>query len=305
MLKQQTRVWTVRELMKIAIAHLQKNGIEEARLNVELLLSHALQCQRIQLYTSFDKPLSKEELAAFRALYERRLNREPVQYIIGSASFMGLQFSVDPRVLIPRPETETLVEQTMMLCNNRESSRPVNILEVGTGSGNIAVSLVKFIKNCHVTTIDISDAALEVAQMNTKRFGVTEQITFRQMDVYEPIDQLLLRRFDVLVANPPYVSRDEWEALQAEVREYEPREATSDGNDGLDYFRRLIEVAPYCLSNGGTLLMEVGYGQANDVLSLMRAAEFFDCAVEEDLQSVPRVVLGSCHSLTRNAGPVN
>lgn len=305
MLKQQTRVWTIRELMKFAIDHLQRKGIDEARLNVELLLSHALKCQRIQLYTNVDKPLNKEELKAFRDLYERRLNREPVQYIIGSASFMGLQFSVDQRVLIPRPETETLVEQTMLVCNRMEESSPVSILEIGTGSGNIAVALAKFIKHAHITTIDVSDAALEVAGKNAERHGVLEKISFHHMDVFEPIDQLLLRRFNILVANPPYVSRDEWEALQPEVKQFEPRVATSDWKDGLEYFRRIVELAPFALSDGGTVLSEVGQGQADQVVALMTEAEFFDCSVEDDLQGVPRIVIGSCRSKTRNPGPVN
>lgn len=291
--------------MKFAINHLQKRGIDEARLNVELLLSHALNCQRIQLYANFDKPLTQDELRAFRTLYERRLNREPVQYIIGTASFMGLQFSVDPRVLIPRPETETLVEQVMLVCNSLPEGTPVSILELGTGSGNIAISLAKFVKNVHVTAIDVSDAALEVAQKNAQRHGVLERISFHQMDVFEPVDQLLLRRFTLLAANPPYVSRDEWEALQPEVRQFEPRVATSDGNDGLEYFRRIIELAPYALSDAGTVLLEVGYGQSEQVLALMTEEGFFDCSIQEDLQGMPRVVIGSCRSQTRNPGPVN
>lgn len=291
--------------MKFAINHLQKRGIDEARLNVELLLSHALNCQRIQLYANFDKPLTQDELRAFRTLYERRLNREPVQYIIGTASFMGLQFSVDPRVLIPRPETETLVEQVMLVCNSLPEGTPVSILELGTGSGNIAISLAKFVKNVHVTAIDVSDAALEVAQKNAERHGVLERISFHQMDVFEPVDQLLLRRFTLLAANPPYVSRDEWEALQPEVRQFEPRVATSDGNDGLEYFRRIIELAPYALSDAGTVLLEVGYGQSEQVLALMTEEGFFDCSIQEDLQGMPRVVIGSCRSQTRNPGPVN
>ncbi|MGH2569060.1 MAG: peptide chain release factor N(5)-glutamine methyltransferase, partial [Bacteroidota bacterium] len=292
MLQIATKAWNIRELMKKAIGHLQSKGFPEARLTVELLLSHALQCQRLELYTHFDKPLTKQELARFRELYERRLAFEPVQYIIGSVSFMGLQFQVDRRVLIPRPETETLVEQTMILCNTMEEEKVISLLEVGTGSGNIAVSIAKFVKKSIVTSIDISQEALEVARQNGREHGVEEKVFFQNMDVYEPIDQLLRRRFHILVSNPPYVSTIEWETLRPEVREYEPREATSDGADGYEVLRRLIELAPYVLIDGGTMLFEVGDDMALTVLSMMHEAGFFNLRVARDLQGMERVVSG-------------
>lgn len=305
MLQQETRIWTIRELMKVSIDLLQKKGFDEARLNVELLLAHALKCQRIQLYTGFDKPLTKQEMREFRTLFERRLNREPLQYIVGSAGFMGLQFRVDPRVLIPRPETETLVEQTMLLCNAIPERSKISILEIGAGSGNIAVSLAKYVKQASVTSIDISPQAVEVAELNAKVHDVTDRVEFRVLDVYEPVDQILLRRFDLVVSNPPYASADEWESLQLEVKKYEPRTATTDGRDGLDFFRRIIELAPYCLSDRGSVVFEVGYGQADAVRRMMSDSGFFNIYVVPDLQNVPRVVIGSCHSTTRNPGPVN
>lgn len=305
MLQQETRIWTIRELMKVSIDLLQKKAFDEARLNVELLLAHALKCQRIQLYTGFDKPLSKHEMREFRTLFERRLNREPLQYIVGSAGFMGLQFRVDPRVLIPRPETETLVEQTMLLCNALAGRSRITMLEVGTGSGNIAVSIAKYIKHAFVTSIDISSQAIEVAELNAKVHEVTDRVEFRVLDAYEPVDQILLRRFDLLVSNPPYTSAEEWESLPLEVKKYEPRTATTDGRDGLDFFRRIIELAPYCLSDRGSVVFEVGYGQADAVRRMMSDSGFFNIYVVPDLQNVPRVVIGSCHSTTRNPGPVN
>lgn len=305
MLQQKTRVWTIRELMKFGVDHLRRNGIPEARLNVELLLSHALHCQRIELYTSFDRPLTKEEMRAFRSLYERRLNREPVQYIVGSASFMGLQFKVDQRVLIPRPETETLVEQTLLTCNRMSGDQPVSILEIGTGCGNIAVALAKFVRTAHITAIDSSSEALEIARLNAVTHHVEGNISFEHMDVFEPVDQILLRRFEILVSNPPYVPRDEWENLQQEVRKFEPRAALTDMNDGYEFHRRIIELAPYLLRDGGALVLEVGYGQSDRVLAMMQKAAFYDCSVVPDLQNVPRVVIGSCRSQTRNPGFVN
>lgn len=304
MLQQETKVWTVRELMKISIDLLEKKGFDETRLTVELLLSHALHFQRIQLYTNFDKPLAKDELADFRRLLERRLNREPVQYIVGAAHFMGLPFRVDRRVLIPRPETETLVEQVMLLFQ-QANNNPVSVLEIGTGSGNIAVALAKFLKNVSVTSIDVSSEALEVAALNAKVHEVDGLIAFERMDVFEPVDQLLRKRFDIFVSNPPYVSMAEWEQLQQEVRNYEPKHATSDGKDGFVFFRRLVELAPYVLRDEGRVVVEVGFGQADTVKTMMEEAGFFQVAVVPDLQSIPRVVMGGCHSKARNSTPLN
>ncbi len=299
MIQQKVRVWTIRELMKFAIDHLEKLGFQETRLTVELLLAHALGCQRIQLYTGFDKPLTKDELARFRALYERRLVHEPVQYIVGSANFMGLQLRVDPAVLIPRPETETLVEQVMMHCKDLETQKAISIIELGSGSGNIAIALAKFVKNATVVSIEKSEDALEVARENAAACGVEARIDFRLIDMFEPVDQLLLKRFDVLVTNPPYVSKEDWEGLATEVRRYEPSSALTDFKDGYEFHRRILELAPYLLRNNGTLFMEVGYGQAKEVGTLLRKAGFYDVWTVPDLQGIQRVVRGCCQSVTR------
>ncbi len=291
--------------MKQAIDYLQKKDFPEPRLNVELLLAHALHCQRIELYTNVDKPLSTEEIAAFRALLKRRLAFEPVQYILGSAHFMGLQFAVDRRVLIPRPETETLVEQAVFRCNTLTENNMISVLEIGTGSGNVAVSIAKFVKSSIVTSIDNSAQALEVARQNVVNHGVEERVILQHMDVYEPVDQLLRRRFDIIVSNPPYVSINEWEFLRPEVRDYEPREATSDGADGYELYRRLIEIAPYVLNEGGTALFEVGDDMAFTVLSMMHEGGFYDLSSAHDLQGMERVVVGSCRARVRNLVPVN
>lgn len=305
MLQIATKHWTIRKLMKNAIRHLQSRDVPEPRLSVELLLSHALRCQRIELYTNFDKPLNRQELATFRTLYERRLAREPVQYIIGTAHFMGLPFVVDQRVLIPRPETETLVEQAMVRCNALDGEKMISILDVGSGSGNVAISLAKFVKRCLVTSIDNSERALEVARLNARNHGVEEKVIFQHLDAFEPVDQLLRRRFDLLVSNPPYISSLEWETLQPEVRDYEPREALCDGADGYELYRRLIEIAPYLLLDSGTILVEVGDRMAFSVFSMMHDAGFYDLSVVRDLQGMDRVVVGSCHSKVRNPISIN
>jgi release factor glutamine methyltransferase len=248
------KVWTIRDLMKTAMDHLQRHGIDEARLNVELLLAHAMDLPRISLYTSFDRPLNRDELTRFRGLFERRLRREPLQYIVGSANFMGLSIQVDSRVLIPRPETESLIEQVMIRCNNPSVDTTVNILEVGTGSGNIAVALVKYVKRVSVCTLDVSSDALEVARHNAVAHQVIDHIEFHHASIFDDIDKVLAKRFEYLVSNPPYVARSEWDGLQDEIRFHEPRNALTDEKDGLEFYRRIAEIAPYVLIDGGTIL---------------------------------------------------
>lgn len=305
MIQQKVRVWTIRELMKFAIDHLQKLGFDETRLTVELLLSHALGCQRIQLYTSFDKPLSKEELARFRLLYERRLVHEPVQYIVGSTNFMGLQLRVDPAVLIPRPETETLVEQALIVCREFEKDKDLSIIDLGSGSGNIAIALAKFVKNATITSIDNSAEAIELARENAIAHKVDAKIDFKLIDMFEPVDQLLLKRFDLLVSNPPYIPKEDWESLSTEVKRYEPSNALTDFKDGYEFHQRIIEIAPYLLRNGGFVLVEVGYGQAKQLRAMMHKAGFSDVSTTPDLQGVQRVVAGRCPSATRGFVNVN
>jgi release factor glutamine methyltransferase len=278
--------------MKSAIEHLQRKGFEDARLNVELLLASALDLKRIQLYTNFDKPITSEELTQFRTLFERRLKREPVQYIIGYTSFMGLQFAVDPRVLIPRPETETLIEQVMLMCQRYPGDEPIQILEVGTGSGNIAVSIAKFIKHSYVTAIDISREALIVAEQNARLNSVESRIQFLLKDVFDQKEELFQRRFDVLVSNPPYVAKDEWEQLQAEVRDYEPPSAVTDGNDGFKFYRRLMRLMPDILKPGSGVVLEVGFSQAQKIVSELKEAGLDQLQITHDLQGIPRVVSG-------------
>jgi len=300
-----TRVWTVRELMKSAMEHLQSNGFENARLNVELLLAHALDLQRIQLYLHFDKLLTPEELKQFRVLFERRLNREPVQYIIGSTSFMGLHFAVDSRVLIPRPETETLIEQTMLLCQRYPSDTPIQVLEVGTGSGNIAISIAKYIKNAHVTAIDISKDALIVAKENARMHSVDSQIQFLLIDVFDRTEELFRKRFDLIVSNPPYVPKDEWDQLQTEVRNFEPLVALTDGKDGFKFYHRIIRIIPDILKPGGGIILEVGYNQARKVVHELKNAGIDQLQITNDLQGIPRVISGIWTGLPSNLISLN
>ena len=291
---QETQAWSIRDLMKFSIDHLQRHGFDEARLTVELLLASALQRQRIELYTHFDQPLSKEELKAFRTLFERRLHHEPVQYIVGSTSFMGLQFQVDARAFIPRPETETLVEQTMLVCGQRPEGERVSILEIGTGSGNIAVSLAKLVRDVRVTTIDTNAAALELAGANASARGCTDRIAFRELSLFDDLTEILPHPYDVLVSNPPYVSDEEWSHLAPEINKFEPKDAVTDSNDGYVFYRRIARIARDLVRKSGWVLVEVGQGQAENVKTIFSEGGIGKITQVPDLQEIPRVVMGMC-----------
>ena len=291
-LQQEPQSWTIRDLMKFSIDHLQRHGFDEARLTVELLLSHALQCQRIDLYTRFDQPLKKEELKRFRSLYERRLRHEPVQYIVGSAGFMGMQFQVDRRVLIPRPETETLIEQVLMLCRQWSGENSISMVDVGTGSGNVAIAAAKLVRNLNVTSIDVDGDAIEVAKLNAAAHGVMERLAFHQMSVFDSAATLFEQKFHFLVSNPPYVPALEWESLAPEIREFEPRAAVSDNGDGLAFYRRIAEISGSILRNCGSVLVEVGHDQAERVKEIFGEAGVVDLSAVKDLEGIARVVIG-------------
>ena len=290
---------TVRSLMRTAITRLQEHGIDEARLTVELLLAHALHCQRIALYTESDRQLQESEVRAFDELFGRRVQHEPLQYIVGSTSFMGLQFRVDPRVLIPRPETETLVEQVMIDLNGLEESASPRVLDIGTGCGNIAVTLAKFVRKAAVTALEHSAEALEVARLNARVHGLESQVRFVFADLFAPLEDLLTERFTHIVSNPPYGSIDEWETLEPEVRDFEPRQAVSDGADGYRFHKRIAELAPALLSENGKVYLEVGWGQADEVRRILTAHGAVQNDVVADLQGVPRVVTASFQPISR------
>jgi release factor glutamine methyltransferase len=218
---------------------------------------------------------------------------------------MGLQLRVDSTVLIPRPETETLVEQVMILCKDLEGEREISIIELGSGSGNISIALAKFVKNASIVSIDNSPEAIELARENAISCKVDSRIDFRLIDMFEPVDQLLLRRFDVLVSNPPYISAEDWEGLASEVKRYEPRGALTDFKDGFEFHQRIVELAPYLLRNNGMVFVEVGYGQAKRVGDLMRNAGYSDVETTPDLQGIQRVVKGACPSNARGFTNIN
>jgi len=242
---------------------LQAAGIEDARLEAEVLLRHTLHLDRAHLYARLQEALSPADQAAFHSLLARRLAREPTAYIVGQREFYGLDLETTPAALIPRPETELLVEEA--LARARRFERPL-IVDVGTGNGAIAVALAVHLPQAVLVAIDLSREALALAVRNARRHGAEGRIIFLQADLLAPLAQPA----DLIVANLPYVSSGDWEALPPEIREHEPRAALDGGPDGLREIERLLGQAPSCLRPGGSLLVELGPLQAAPALALAR-----------------------------------
>lgn len=278
-----SRTWTIRELLQWATEDFSSRGVESPRLDAELLVAHALRLDRVGLYLDLNRPLLEEERAAIRPLVARRRGREPVAYILGHKDFYGRRFSVTPQVLIPRPDTETLVEHALDCI---PIDAPCNVLDVGTGSGAIAITIAAERPLARVHATDKSASALAVAVGNAEAHGVATRVRFEHTDLVAAG-----ARYDVIVSNPPYVSSGELATLQAEVRSYEPTMALDGGQDGLDVVRALLRAAESVTQAGAQLLVEVGLGQAAEVMRLAASkAAWREVTVYRDLNRVDRVV---------------
>jgi release factor glutamine methyltransferase len=278
--------WTIRALMEWTERHFQQKGIESPRLEAQLLLAHALECRKTELYTRWDEVIAEDKRGKFRDLIRRRLEGCPVQYLLGYREFFLLQLEVTPAVLIPRPETELLVTEALNHLKSRESPR---VLDIGTGSGCIAIALARRHKSAQLIATDISAEALEVARRNAARHGVAERIRFVHGDLLEPLGD---ERFEMIVSNPPYVSGPEYTELAAHVREFEPRLALDGGPDGYAVYNRLIPAAAERLDFGGVLLLEIGSRQEDGVRQRLAAAGLQPGPAVRDSQLLPRVMAG-------------
>ncbi len=282
------RVWTPLELLRWTTEYLARKSFHNARLNAELLLAGVLKCKRLDLYLQFDRPLGATELAEFKARLRRRARREPLQYIEGTAAFRNLSLVVDPRVLIPRPETEVLVGEVLRWAEARTG---VAVLDIGTGSGAVAISLATegADRISRVVATDVSPDAIQLARANAASAGCT--VDFREGSVYTPVRG---ECFDVVVSNPPYVAESERGELDAEVRDWEPEAALFAGPDGLSVLRDLVQNAPVHLNPGGLLALETGSGQTEIVAELIRGAGgFAEPRTARDLAGRARIVLAA------------
>ncbi len=273
---------TVLEVIQRSTDFLARKGVESPRLQVELLLAHVLRVPRLQLYLNFERTLAKTELEAIRGLVKRRGSREPLQHIVGATSFCGLEIAVSPDVLVPRPETELLAEKAwchLQALAGRGSDR-LTALDFGTGSGCLALALAAHCPAVEVCAVDISPAALAVAQENARRHKLSERIRFLAGDGFAALPPGL--RFDLLVANPPYIPSGDIPHLQPEVRDHDPRTALDGGPDGLEFYRRLAREAPAFLQVAGRAMLELGNGQAEPVQEIFAAHKWIVERIEAD-----------------------
>jgi len=277
--------WTIGKLLDWTARFLAEKGAESPRLDAEVLLAHVQGCRRIDLYTRYDEPAGDEIRQRFRDLVRQRVQGCPVAYLVGRKEFFSLEFEVDAAVLIPRPDTETLVMECLRLAREMPAPR---CLDIGTGSGNIAVVLAKQHPGVQITAIDVSREALGVARRNAARHGVESRINFLHGDLFSPLEPS--DRFEFIVSNPPYIAEEDWPQLPAGVRDYEPRVALDGGPGGYRVVERLIAEARRHLHPGGHLILEIGTPQEDRVRQLLREHRYEVAPTIRDYSGHPRVL---------------
>ncbi|RDY26092.1 peptide chain release factor N(5)-glutamine methyltransferase [Romboutsia weinsteinii] len=279
---------TIRDII-IKYSDELKEISDTPRLDIELLLQKALgDVDRLYIHMNINKKLTTEEEESFLVLMKDRLEGRPIAYIVGNREFMGLDFFVKEGVLIPRPDTEPLVEEVIELCKEKEE---VNILDIGTGSGAITVSLAKYIEKSRLTSFDISDIALEVGKKNAISNEVNQKIDFIKSDLFTAIRGKNIK-FDIIVSNPPYIPKADIDTLHMQVKDYEPYTALEGGEDGLDFYRDITEQSKDYISKNGILAYEVGHDQAQDVAEIMKNNGYTKIYTKKDIQGIDRVVIG-------------
>ena len=279
---------TVLESIKLSTDYLARKGIESPRTNAELLLADIIGCKRLDLYLLFDRPLSEVELQRYREYIKRRGNFEPLQYIIGKVEFYGLELKVNPSVLIPRPETELLIEN---IINRFSGEKELDILDVGCGSGNISIALAVNIKTASIITTDTSQEALQLAKENAEKYNVSNRIKFINHNILNN-DLSNFPVFDIIVSNPPYVSRENYSSLQKEIKNFEPRTSVTDEDDGYTFFKSIAEEASTKLTAKGKLYFEIADGQSDEVRKIMEQNHFSNITIIKDYQKIDRIVYG-------------
>lgn len=288
-----SKMWSVVDLLDWTTKYFQQHDIPNPRLDAEVLLGHLLEKSRLQLYLHFEMPVFQEHLIPFRELIKKRIAHTPVSYLTNRKEFMSLDFYVDERVLIPRPETEQLVETIL----TTETENFQRLLELGTGSGAIATSLAVQQPKWDIVATDIAESALTVARKNAEIHACAAQIKFLSGDLFEPIAAMIANenvRFDWIVCNPPYIKNTERDTLSPDVRDHEPEIALFAGDDGLDIIRRLIAEAPKYLAPAGKLILEIGATQANTVRTLLDAESAYAMyELFKDYAGKERIVLAS------------
>ena len=279
---------TIRELFNTYMEELSHIS-DTPKLDIEILLSKALgDVDRLYIHLNLHKELTKEQLDSFNKMIQDRLKGRPIAYIVNNREFMGLDFYVEEGVLIPRPDTEPLVEEVIELVKGKEN---LKIVDIGTGSGAITVSLAKYIKDCQVYSLDISDKALSIGLKNAISNEVEDKINFIKSNIFSGIEDKGLE-LDVIVSNPPYIRRADINTLHTQVKDYEPYIALEGGEDGLDFYRDITRESVKYLKDKGILAFEVGHDQAEDVSEILKHNGYTNIYTKKDLQGIDRVVIG-------------
>ncbi|MFA5423687.1 MAG: peptide chain release factor N(5)-glutamine methyltransferase [Phycisphaerae bacterium] len=286
-------VWTIQKLLGWMTGYFTEKGIDSPRLSTEMLLSYVLGLKRIELYTNFSQPVAKPQLDKLRELVKRAGENEPIAYLTGRSEFYSLEMTVTRDCLIPRPETELLVERSVELLRKRSGKQLV--CDLCTGCGCIAVAIAKNFLDAQIVATDISDEALKIALQNAQKHKVDERISFLLGDLFEPIiPELDKYKFDLVVCNPPYVTSGEYETLEPNVKNFEPPQALLGGRDGLDVYRKICEQVEKFLKPDAALVLEIGYSQGNSVKELLdETALFSEISLEKDFQNNDRIVTAS------------
>jgi len=285
------KIWTTSRLLNWTTCYFNENGIENPRLNAEILLAHSLSTNRLNLYLNYDKPIYRNELREYKKFIKRRIKREPLQYITEHQEFWSLNFKVNRGVLIPRQETEILVEEAIKTFLQVESSgKTINILELGTGSGAIAISLAKELKRGSIIATDISDIAIKTARENARAHGLEKHITFLKGNLFQPVRQRV-GSFNLVISNPPYIPTEDFRDLQPEVRDFEPRITLDGGKEGLKFYRQILPQVGKYLVKYGWLMLEIGKGQAEKVINLIKSTgEFHPALIIKDFSGIERLI---------------
>ena len=278
------KVWRIVDLIQWLESYFREKSHQNPRLEIEWMLCSLLNCERLDLYMRFDEPLSGSQLSTLRGWVKRRSKNEPLQYITESCEFYGIEFFVDKRVLIPRPETERLIDEAIKSIKHVKSP---NIFDIGTGSGCIAITLAKEIENSNVLGIDKSIMSLQVAKINSAELNV-ENVTFLEMDI---LNQYPKEKFDLVISNPPYIPKKEIPGLMKDVKDFEPKIALTDFDDGLTFYKRISKIIPHILKDDSSCILELGLGNHPDkVLSIFKESGYSNMEIFDDYNGDMRVL---------------
>ena len=294
----ENKSWIIKDLLLVSIKFLKTKNIESPRLCAEILLARQLNTDRLKLYLEYDQPVGEKDLTLYRAMIKRLIDGEPVQYITGIQEFWSMDFHVNSSVLIPRPETEILIEQARKIYSEEDMDKNPNIsiLDIGTGSGAIAVAIASEIENAKIFAVDISAKALNTAKLNAAKHGMEKRISFYEGSLFEPFEKNN-QYFDIILSNPPYITIKDYESLPVKIKNFEPKLALESGEDGLSHIRIILKKAPEFLKPGGWLMLEMDPRQTDSVIQIINGSNAYTSVkVIKDYSSRDRMVIARKNS---------